>query len=186
VRLSLRYTLCFCRHGERLLMLLRRKPPHAGQWNGVGGKIEAGETPLAGVTREVTEESGLDLRMAASVRFGGIVTWPPDPAVNGQGSGMYVYVAEFSEPTVAWAGRRTVVDGILCWQSIAWVCDSANPQVVENIPIFLPPMLRGAPPVEHYCHFEGDELLDVEVRPLQAADQDHAGDHQQQAQYPLR
>lgn len=184
--MSLRYTLCFCRYGERLLLLLRRKPPHAGQWNGVGGKIEAGETPRAGVTREVMEESGLDLTRAATVRFGGIVTWPPDDAVNGQGSGMYVYVAEFADRAVTWSGERAMADGLLCWQPIAWVCDDANLQVVENIPIFLPPMLRGSPPVEHYCSYQGDQLVDVQVRPLQTADQDDAGDHQQHSQYPLR
>ena len=167
-------------------MLLRRKPPHAGKWNGVGGKIEAGETPLTGVTREVMEESGLDLNRAATVHFGGIVTWPADDGVNGQGSGMYVYIAEFPERAVIWSGERATADGLLCWQPIAWVCDGANPRVVENIPIFLPPMLRGTPPVEHYCRFQGEALRDVQVRPLQTADQDDANDHQQQAQYPLR
>ena len=35
---------------------------HAGKWNGLGGKFEAGETPEECVIREVYEESGLALR----------------------------------------------------------------------------------------------------------------------------
>lgn len=40
-------------------MLYRTFPPNAQMWNGLGGKIEAGETPLASVQREVQEEAGL-------------------------------------------------------------------------------------------------------------------------------
>jgi 8-oxo-dGTP diphosphatase len=165
-RLNLKYTLCFCRHDDRLLMLLRRKPPHAGQWNGVGGKIEPGESPLACVWREVREETTIDLARAREVRFGGIVTWPPDEAVNGQGAGMHVYLAEFDDAAVTWSGDRLVVDGTLHWHPQEWACDRTNPQVVENIPAFLQPMLRGEPPREYYCDYQGDRLLSVTTRPL--------------------
>ncbi len=40
-------------------MLYRDRPPFARHWNGLGGKIEPDETPLACVEREVLEESGL-------------------------------------------------------------------------------------------------------------------------------
>lgn len=162
--MALRYTLCFCRHSDRLLMLLRRKPPHAGQWNGVGGKIEPGESPRDCARRETLEETGIDLALANSVRFVGIVTWPPDDAVNGQGSGMYVFIADFSDPTVCWSEDRPVPDGTLSWRLITWVCDPANPLVVENISHFLPPMLRGDSPREFYCDFQDDVLLSVEPR----------------------
>jgi 8-oxo-dGTP diphosphatase len=147
-------------------MLLRRKPPHAGQWNGVGGKIEPGESPRTCAIREVCEETGIDLACADELRFGGIVTWPPDETVNGQGSGMYVYIAEFSDPTMLWPGDRLVVDGTLRWQRQEWVCARTNDQVVENIPAFLPAMLRGESPQEHYCDFQGDQLLSVQARRL--------------------
>jgi 8-oxo-dGTP diphosphatase len=165
-RLSLKYTLCFCRCSGRLLVLLRRKPPHAGQWNGVGGKIEPCETPRACVVREVREETGIDLTDATDLRFGGIVTWPPDEAVNGQGSGMYVYIAEICDPTMMWPGDQLVPDGTLRWQQQAWVCDRTNRLVVENIPAFLEPMLRGEPPREYYCDFQGERLLSVQARRL--------------------
>ena len=55
----LTHTLCFLTRADQVLMLHRRKPPNQGLWNGVGGKIEAGETPLEGCLREVLEETGL-------------------------------------------------------------------------------------------------------------------------------
>jgi 8-oxo-dGTP diphosphatase len=171
--LTLKYTLCFCRCAGRLLMLLRRKQPHAGEWNGVGGKIEPFESPRACIVREVREETALDLATAAELRFGGIVTWPPDEAVNGQGAGMYVYVAEFRDPAVTWSGDRLVVDGMLRWQRQEWVCDGTNRQVVANIPAFLRPMLRGEPPREYYCDFQGETLLSVRAGRLLPAAVEH-------------
>ena len=47
-------------------MLHRRRPPNQGLWNGVGGRIEAGEPPLAACLREVQEETGYRLATGAS------------------------------------------------------------------------------------------------------------------------
>ncbi len=46
---------------------------HQGKWNGLGGKLEAGETPEECVTREVREESGLTIREPA---LKGFLTFP--------------------------------------------------------------------------------------------------------------
>ena len=46
---------------------------HNGRWNGLGGKIEAGETPEECVIREVKEESGLRIR---NPKLRGILTFP--------------------------------------------------------------------------------------------------------------
>ena len=73
--MALIYTICFCRRGDAILMLYRNKPPNARQWNGLGGKIELGETPPACVRREVAEVAGIDLCFARRVRFAGLVTW---------------------------------------------------------------------------------------------------------------
>ena len=53
-------TLCEIIHGGRLL--LQRKSAGRfgeGKWNGPGGKVKPGETPLECVVREVREETGL-------------------------------------------------------------------------------------------------------------------------------
>lgn len=53
-------TLVVARHDERVLLLLRRKPPNEGLWSPPGGKVEGGEEPLAGALREFREETGLE------------------------------------------------------------------------------------------------------------------------------
>ena len=53
-------TLCEIIHGGRIL--LQRKSAGRfgeGKWNGPGGKVQPGETPLKCVVREVRAETGL-------------------------------------------------------------------------------------------------------------------------------
>jgi 8-oxo-dGTP diphosphatase len=71
-------TLCYVRDRERgkTLMLHRirkDKDIHAGKWNGLGGKFEAGETPEDCVIREIEEESGLIIR---DPDLKGLLTFP--------------------------------------------------------------------------------------------------------------
>ena len=46
---------------ERVLLIQRGKPPAAGWWHAPGGKLEAGESMVEGVRREVREETGLEV-----------------------------------------------------------------------------------------------------------------------------
>lgn len=52
---------CFDPAGRVLLVRKRRPAWQAGRLNGVGGKVESGETPAAAMRREFAEEAGLDL-----------------------------------------------------------------------------------------------------------------------------
>jgi 8-oxo-dGTP diphosphatase len=55
-------TLCYVKQNNHTLMLHRVKHAndiHEGKWNGLGGKLEPGESPEQCVIREVQEESGL-------------------------------------------------------------------------------------------------------------------------------
>lgn len=57
-------TLCYLEQDEQYLMLYRnikRGDPNKGKWIGLGGKLEAGETPEQCVCREVKEECGVTL-----------------------------------------------------------------------------------------------------------------------------
>lgn len=69
-------TLCYVKDQGSTLMIHRTKKAqdmHQGKWNGLGGKLEAGETPEECVIREVREESGLSIR---SPRLHGFLTFP--------------------------------------------------------------------------------------------------------------
>ena len=50
--------LIYCRTTHRYLFLLRNDGAHSGTWGLVGGKIDTGETVVAGLTREIAEELG--------------------------------------------------------------------------------------------------------------------------------
>ncbi len=57
-------TLCYVKHNQHTLMIHRVKKAndiHQGKWNGLGGKLEPGESPEQCVIREVREESGLEI-----------------------------------------------------------------------------------------------------------------------------
>jgi 8-oxo-dGTP diphosphatase len=57
-------TLCYVKQNGQTLMIHRVKKVndiHAGKWNGLGGKLEAGESPEQCIVREVREEAGLEI-----------------------------------------------------------------------------------------------------------------------------
>ena len=69
-------TLVYLFKDEQCLMLYRNKKEndlHQSKWNGIGGKIEAGESPSECAIREVREESGLEVN---SLNFAGHITFP--------------------------------------------------------------------------------------------------------------
>lgn len=66
-------TLCYIKQNGRTLMIHRVKKEndiHQGKWNGLGGKLEQGESPEQCIIREVKEESGLDI---LSPRYHGLL-----------------------------------------------------------------------------------------------------------------
>ncbi len=80
-------TLCYIKQDGHTLMLLRNKKTndiHLGKWNGLGGKFEPGESPEQCVTREVREESGLEIQ---NPRLHGLVMFP-----GFKGQDWYVFV----------------------------------------------------------------------------------------------
>ena len=69
-------TLCYVRSNGRTLMMHRNKKEgdvHRGKWNGLGGKLDAGESPEECVIREIREESGLTI---LEPRLRGVLTFP--------------------------------------------------------------------------------------------------------------
>ena len=90
-----RTTLCYIRNKDRILMLYRNKKPddpNEGKWLGIGGRIEAGETPDECNAREVLEETGLRL---LSAHFHGVIQFRADEYDD---EDMYLYSSDDFEP----------------------------------------------------------------------------------------
>ena len=164
--MHLPYTICFCLRGEQVLMLYRRKPPNANRWNGLGGHIENGETPLVCVQREVLEEAEIDLQQAQELRYTGLVTWTDGNKPIRITGGMYAFLAYVGSDFPTWPDRSTP-EGLLSWKPLAWVCDPAHTEVVSNISQFLPHMLHTSQPLEYRCHYQKHILQSMMIVELQ-------------------
>lgn len=121
-------TLCYVRCEGRTLMLHRNKKEgdvHRGKWNGLGGKLDAGESPEECVVREVREESGLTLR---DPRLRGVLTFPAFK--DGEDWLVFVYTATRFEGEV----------GACEEGDLEWVPDErvASLPLWEGDQIFLP------------------------------------------------
>ena len=69
-------TLCYVRRDRQTLMIHRIKKAndmHLGKWNGLGGKLNPGESPEECAVREIFEESGLRVR---NPQLKGVLTFP--------------------------------------------------------------------------------------------------------------
>lgn len=147
------YTLCFLTRGDQVLMLHRSKPPNLGLWNGVGGHLEPGESPLACVLREVREETGFEL---SSARFAGVLTWEGFEIPTG---GLYIFTAEAPD-----GEPLPCAEGPLEWKPREWVFSA--PEVVSNIHVFGPLVLDGAKPCVYHFVYRDGEMMEYINKPL--------------------
>jgi 8-oxo-dGTP diphosphatase len=86
---------------------------HLGKWNGLGGKLEPGESPLEAARRELREESGLALSLDR-FRPLGMLTFPDFKAHRKEDWIVFVFRAELHEGEAA--GVLAEVDeGKLHW-----------------------------------------------------------------------
>ncbi|MFS0598502.1 8-oxo-dGTP diphosphatase [Peribacillus frigoritolerans] len=147
------YNICFItrkRSNEvEVLMLFRQKDPNRHKWNGIGGKIEKGETIDESMEREILEETGLKVR---GMSFRGIVTW-------NETGGMYVYRAEDEG-----GGLSACDEGELAWKPFQWVMEAS--EVVSNIKYYLKDILQDEPPQKFACTYENEQLISVKKKPL--------------------
>lgn len=145
-------TLCYVKQNGRTLMIHRNKRPndiHAGKWNGLGGKFEAGESPEDCITREVREESGLTIH---APHLHGLLTF-----TNFKGNDWYVFVytANDFEGELA----ADVAEG-----GLAWVPDDEilHLPLWDSDPIFLPWLNQGRFFSAKF-NYDGDRFVDYTV-----------------------
>lgn len=100
-------TLCYLTCDDRTLMLHRVKKAHdvnEGKWIGIGGKIEAGETPEECMLREFREETALEL---TQWQYRGIVNFTSEDWQER----MHLFTATAFDGTLT----GTCDEGDLCW-----------------------------------------------------------------------
>ncbi|KAK7194841.1 NUDIX domain containing protein [Novymonas esmeraldas] len=148
------YTLCFITHGSTVLLLNRLKAPWMGCWNGVGGKMEPGETPLACAHREVEEETYDYTPDTYAVRATGRMRW----TVSGTHVGTcHMFLLELHAPPPA---SRTypllTAEGVLLFHPVTWVLHPDNTGVVANLRVLIPALMDAAPtaPVDFVCDYD--------------------------------
>lgn len=113
-------TLCYIERDGCYLMIHRTKKindENHDKWIGVGGKLEAGESPFDCARREIYEETGL---LASELKYRGIVTF-----VSNEYGTEYMHLFH----TVSFTGelKKDCDEGELCW---------VKKQEIINLPIW--------------------------------------------------
>ena len=144
-------TLCYIKKDDSYLMLHRTKKKNdvnEGKWIGVGGKLEAGETPEECVNREVYEETGLKL---SSYSFRGIINFASE---GWEDEKIYLYTSD------SFLGELTECkEGVLEWINEG---DIFSLNLWEGDRIFLKRLLEGGPFFTLNLSYKGDELISYE------------------------
>lgn len=155
-----KYTIGFiyCSETGQTLLLNRQKLPWMGRWNGVGGKLDTGESPLECIRRETLEETGIDV---ATYKSRGVMRWISDGEDHG---GMYIFSAEVSRRQVD--EYRTPVchclEGILDWKSLTWILHPENSGVVDNIQQLFLSLFEGGPDDVYWVEYERKQMVRFE------------------------
>ncbi len=149
------YTLIFIRYEDEVLLLNREKGSWMGCWNGLGGKVENGETGLGGAIREAQEESGL---IFDSMVLCGSFTWEnlQDKMDKGNIACYYAF-AKSRIPT-----PTKFREGILDWKKIDWIMNPKNQGIADNIPLFIPHMFKDEV-LKYHCIYDGMKMIDFKI-----------------------
>lgn len=124
--------------GGQVLLLHRTRAGdhHGGKYNGLGGKLESGESVSAGLRREIREESGLE---AVTLDLRGTVNWP-NFGPNGEDWLGFI----FTVPAYRGTPLERCAEGTLAWHPVADLLAGHLP-TWEGDKYFLPLVFDGDP-----------------------------------------
>lgn len=118
----------FNRAQQAVLLIEKKRPAwQAGKLNGIGGKIEPGETPYEAMVREFREEAGVEIR-----------TWEPTVILQGDAWRVYFFRA-FTDENLY--GILPQTDEEL-WTVTLPLNDFARPATIPNLAWLIPLSLQ--------------------------------------------
>ncbi len=99
--------------GAQVLLIHRNRradDPHFGKFNGLGGKLDAGEDIVTGMRREIREEAGIE---CVSLQLRGTISWPWF-GQHGEDWFGFIFLID------AWTGTPKIenAEGTLAWMDI--------------------------------------------------------------------
>ncbi|MBQ7876006.1 MAG: 8-oxo-dGTP diphosphatase [Clostridia bacterium] len=146
-------TLCYIEKDHKYLMLHRTKKENdmnKDKWIGIGGKLEAGETPFDCVIREAKEETGLTLN---SVSYRGIIYFKNTFYYD---EDMHLFTCSDFSGTL-----KDCDEGTLEWIDID---DLYNLTLWEGDKIFLEALVKDNRFFELTLNYDKDTLLSYELK----------------------
>lgn len=147
-------TLCFVKHGDKILMINRNKPPFMGLWNALGGHVEKGESTEDCAKREIFEESGIRVDV---VKLISVFTWNYDDEIG------YAYLTELPEDFDENAYPVALNEGIIAFKEIDWILNEKNYGVIEDLRVFLTDIKTGKYKNYHLI-YQDNKLKKYEVK----------------------
>lgn len=150
-------TLALILQEDQVLLLNRYKKPYIGQWNGFGGKIEAGETPEIGIQRELKEETGL-LPSDYELIQNGQMSWYVSGVYQNE---IYLFTAKVTSRYTLEVPKSTR-EGLLNLFPRDWAMQPENYGVIADLKAVYPYMIRGE---QHHfkTNFEADQLVEFKI-----------------------
>lgn len=112
--------LLFNKTADKLLLVKRNKNPFKNCWNGIGGKINEGETPLTAAIRECQEETNITI---TNPRHLMTYIYPESNTVNSNTRLNVIY--DFIDMVEVPDDR----EGHYEWQDIDFVMDPFNKEI---------------------------------------------------------
>jgi 8-oxo-dGTP pyrophosphatase MutT (NUDIX family) len=146
-------SLLFLVKNDQILLAMKKRGFGEGRWNGVGGKVETGETVESAMTREAQEEIGVTptvYQKVADIRF--------DEYFKGEPTLMHVHIFTATE----WTGKPTESDEM----APRWFAKKDIPydSMWADDPYWLPLVLEGKKISADFKLDESDAIISHTIK----------------------